>query len=192
MAHAGFSLVELVVVMAIMSILAAIFLSSGRTQQGERAVTNAAFDIAALIREAQAYGGGVKESTPSSGLYPPYGALAQPVSGTWVFKLFADENNNQKIDGTESVLGSYTLTGGITVQEFCFVGGSSPGCGASGNYSRLLVTFGPDTQDATIYHCNNGGNCNWQHTSAEIKLKTSDGTFARTVKVNSAGGVYVE
>lgn len=188
----GFTLIELVVVMAIVSILAGMLLYAGRTSQNERAVTNAAYEIASLMREAQTYGGGVRETTSTSDAFESYGVHVQQ-SDTRTVTLFADEGGDHDFEASkDSVVATKKLSGGIVMDDFCFTTGGSEAC-AGGNSRHATVTYGPNSQTAVITtFTNNGYNGATTRDQLRIIITDATGTFTRTVIADKTGLISVE
>lgn len=108
----GFSLLELMVTIGISAVMSAIIFFNYPAFNSNVSLRRTADNIALTIREAQAYGLGVRQFSPIGG-FPGYGVhftLATPKD----FVLYADGNHNSIYDK-----GAGTGCGGIDVTE-CF------------------------------------------------------------------------
>jgi prepilin-type N-terminal cleavage/methylation domain-containing protein len=126
----GFSLIEMMIVVALFTIITA-FALMNHSRFGENILTtNLAYDIALSLREAQSYGLSVRQNPLGGGAFD-IGYGIHFLSDT-SFVFFADRNGNKKYDGTSldgkcivdsnsECLKFYRLQGGNTVAFFCGV-----------------------------------------------------------------------
>ncbi len=160
----GLTLIELVVVIGIMAVLMAITLANYPEFGGAVSLNRVAQEIGLSIRQAQAYGLGVREITGTQ-QYPPYGIY---FSSPNEFILFADTNNGGAGNGlydpgdgcgsanTECVE-SYQLDGKNFISQLCTL---SPSGDCDQVVQDLSITFKRPEPEAYV------------HTSA-----TPDSTF---------------
>ncbi len=104
---AGFTIVELMVSISIMSVLLSLVLFNYRTFTNRLAVSGSAQELATTIRQTQSYRLAVQEVTPGSGDFTtPYGLhFTKPTTSglTQSYIIFADRNLNGQYDGSTSV-----------------------------------------------------------------------------------------
>lgn len=89
----AFTLVELLVVVAIIIIISGVMLANVNKFGGQTLLQNLAYDIALSVREAQVYGIAVQSTGTSGSLTPGYGmyfSMTDPVH----YHLFADTKNS--------------------------------------------------------------------------------------------------
>lgn len=189
----GFSLVELLVVIAIITFLAAAVLYTGRAQQGEREVTNAAYEIASHVRQAQTYGGATRETTNGSNVYDGYGVYIDSADPRKII-VFADANMDWKYEaGTDQLVATKTLSGGIVMKDFCVSSGGAETCASSnGNVRRVTVTYGQSKLPGFVTTFNNGNNDPQHYERLRIILADGGNMFTRNVLVDMSGLVSVE
>ncbi|MDE2021325.1 MAG: type II secretion system protein [Patescibacteria group bacterium] len=167
--HRGFSLVELLVVLAIMVIITTIALTSQSAFNKTLILANTAYDVALTLRSAETYGLGnrVAGSVANAG----YGIDFQKATpGSFI--LFADTSpqssnstachpnpdpsapnarpGNCVYDaGSGEKVTSYALGNGITISDFCAYQLSVWSC-ASGGLSSLDIIFSRPNPDPFI------------------------------------------
>lgn len=183
----GFSLIELLVVIAILIFVGSVLLYQGSGSQGDLEVTNAAYDVALLIREAQVYGGGVREGNQGSQNFNDSYGVGFLASIPTKAHLFIDSNSNQLFDAGE-LIKEVALPKRITVTNFC--GTLSTGvtkCSSTGDITSLLAVFVRPSPDAILV----GMPGNLFFASADITITGLEGK-TRTVNVLSTGQIAVE
>jgi len=157
----GFTLIELMVSLAIFAFMTAFLLAKYGTFNQSTLVTNLAYDAALTIRSAQSYGlnvlGTVSNSSTCTGqtgysagnpcFYYPYGvyfALSTPNQ----FILFADIDGTGKYDSGTSgeLISTYNMNHGYTIKSIC--AGTLTSCTPLS--SSLNITFKRPNPDAII------------------------------------------
>lgn len=156
----GFTLIELMVVLTIMTVLTGVILSSQSSFNKTLVLTNTAFDIALTMRSAATYGLSSRGSSIS--LNAGYG-LHFSNSSSGSFMLFSDisplpdaanchglppsgasapdaKPGNCVYDGASENISAYTIGNGITVSNFCAKSGSWS-CAQTGDLSSLDIVF---------------------------------------------------
>jgi prepilin-type N-terminal cleavage/methylation domain-containing protein len=188
--RAGFTLVELIVSIAI----AAIIITSIVIQQSQwndrLAVSTQAYELALMIRQAQVYSLGVREDTAGSGdkFNIGYGIYFDNGDNTQ-YIFFADRNNNQVYDNGEAIGDPIKLTGGVTIKDVC---GAFPKClySGSGPMRSADISFLRPDPKAAIGIYNNGGNKK-DGAPITIKLKSAGGSI-RSIVVQDNGQVSIQ
>jgi len=166
----GFTLIEMLVVLAITTILVGVVLFNYRSADSALIMRNLAYEVSLTIRQAQTYGLGVRDSQELNNAFDiAYGVqFTGPTSGEVndTFFLFADIYNdsagqerlcNQSDSSgpctsltSDEVLDSLSLTRQITFDEICGdpSAGGSEICLDAG--SPLNISFKRPNPDATI------------------------------------------
>ncbi|MBU1557670.1 prepilin-type N-terminal cleavage/methylation domain-containing protein [Patescibacteria group bacterium] len=146
----GFSLIELMVVMAIVTLITGITLFNHNTFSGGVALENLAYEIALAVRQAQFFGINVRAASTGAGGstfntgYGVYFNKANPTS----FILFADTNNDRFYSGSAEIVEVYTMKRGNQIKYLCVDGGcSSP---ETSSLEQLQITFVRPEPDAVI------------------------------------------
>jgi prepilin-type N-terminal cleavage/methylation domain-containing protein len=110
----GFTIIELVVTLAIFTIISAITLANFPGVGSRMNLELLANDVALLIRQAQVYGLGIKNV---SGIYPTYGVHVSSASS---LIFYYNKNGPAYYDPTNSgMIENYTFGSGETVEEIC-------------------------------------------------------------------------
>ena len=209
----GFTLVELVICVAIFVIMTALVVAKyGNFNQGVL-LTDTAYDIALVLHTAQNYGLSVHNAGAlggASNFQTAYGvdfnisssnvACGAMSSNYMNITLFADTNPlltqttapDHICTSYDTGVTSYAVTRGATVS--CLYAGAPPSgsqsavcaSGQSGYVTQLDITFLRPNPDATI--CAGASNCN--NPYGQITLRASDGSL-RTIGVYQNGQIVV-
>jgi prepilin-type N-terminal cleavage/methylation domain-containing protein len=184
---AGFTLIELMVVIVIATVLMTAIVVQQSKWNDQLTVNTQNYELALMIRQAQVYSLGVREDKSGSGdkFNVGYGIyFSQNNTNQYIF--FADRNKNQKYDSGEAIE-TKVFNRGVTIKDVCgknrcFFTGGGPLQQAS------VMFFRPDT-DAIISLLNNGGN-SVDVPPILVTLK-SVGNRTSSVKVESNGRVSI-
>lgn len=179
----GFSLVEMLSVLAIFAVLMSIVIFNYNKFTYETILTNMAYDVALSLREAQIYGVSVKsEGGQTPGFAVPYGIQFLGGSNSNFF-LFADSDRDDTMDGqgcSEECVTAYTLQRNIQITNTRLKIGN--GCPAQQN-GLSIVFRRPDPEP---YFSSNSNAI----THAQITLTAPNGSV-RYVIVSKNGQIYV-
>ena len=144
----GFSLVELIVVVAIFGVITVIVLVGHASFRSSIILGNLAYDVALSVRQAQSFGLGVRGfGTGTEQFNVAYGIHFDSGSNN-SYILFVDQNRNGQYDGVSELIQLFTLARGYTIGNFC--GGFSTGgekCGPL-NLNFLDIVFDRPEPDA--------------------------------------------
>lgn len=207
----GFSLVEMMVVLAIITIITTVTLLGHSNFDRSLLITDAAYSMALSVREMQTFGlssrtyGGVQDAgyglhvsaaTPASytlfadtnatgsGAYCPSGAAGTPEekAGNCIYTA-----------GSDGVVQSYTLTRGFRISNFC---GKDTGgvrrCSNDGYLTSLSLVFRRPDTDSILNAQRSSPSGSWiRLTSAEVYLSTGDGASTRAICISSVGQISV-
>lgn len=153
----GFTLVELIVVMAIAVTLITALVVQQNKWNDSLTVNTQAYELVLMIRQAQIYSLGVREYRPGSGdkFDIGYGVYFDSDHSRYIF--FADKNGNKIYDASlgESVEVK-TFTRGVTIDKICGLRSGVETC-ASPLDSVNASFFRPEPK-AIIVFSNSGGN----------------------------------
>lgn len=199
---AGFSLIELMVVLAIIAVVSSVVLTSASRFDKSVVLTNLAYQVALTIREAQMAGVNVRafENSGSQTFDVGYGVHfysensdgSRNTTGYIMFADILDENgqgdyeyNGDESGGAEFV--SKYLTGrGNTIEKFCGkLGGTSEVCSKTSGFDYLNVVFVRPNPEANFV-----SSLGAPFRSVIIYIKAPDGS-RRTVEIESTGQISV-
>jgi prepilin-type N-terminal cleavage/methylation domain-containing protein len=185
----GFTLVELLMVIGIMSMLTAALVFQHRRFDSSTLLRSLAYNVALSVRQAQVYGTSVRQF--GSSFSYSYGVYFS--AGNYYY-LFADVDNDKvrKADGTEDVQ-RFTIGTGYSIAKFCgtVVSGGTPGSHCSTDASpitSLTVYFRRPNPDALF----SSSASSEVYSDVYIQLLgPTGGTDTRGVTVTSTGQISV-
>lgn len=184
----GFTILELIVVIAIMAIMTAIILYNNQDLNSSLLVSNTAYEINLIIREAQVYGLGVKAggNTQADFRYSQgvHFDLAYP---TQVI-IFSDSNNSGNYNTGEEIQ-SYNITNKRAGQilSICSPTGNGTGCDPLPPEAdnKLDILFKRPNPEPVFSAGGANGRVN-------INLGSiSDSNFCRSVIVEKTGAIQI-
>lgn len=168
----AFTLVEMVVVLAIGAILIAVVIFNYKDADSALIMRNLAYEVSLTVRQAQTYGLGVKESSEENDAFDhAYGVqFTHPTANVFndTFYLFSDIYNdtsdkeyrcNQSDSsgactsaGGDEVIDALSLTRQITFQSMCghLLSDGSSVCTNSGSNNVVNISFKRPNPDAVI------------------------------------------
>ena len=185
----GFSMLELVVVIAIMVTVSSIVLANYPGFNERLTARQRAEEIASNVRQAQAYGLGVKEFVPND--FPGYGVYFES-SVTDSYVLFADSVRNLTYDLLSSEkIKDLPILGNVRIYDLCANQKQLP-AGSCGLTSLTVVYTRPTPivilKGGSSPSCAGVGG-SW--CDIEVKIRGSRGT-TRTVVIWLSGQISVE
>ena len=181
----GFTVVELLVTMAILLLFSGIGLSQYRAFSLNSDFANTGENIVFALREAQVYGAGGKRTdgagcgTPVSLFNCAYGVNF--VNGSGSYNFFVDTNGNSVMDAGESIQ-TILLGSGATITSLLCVRPSSTG--PCVNYAS--ITFKRPSPDALIIETSGVPSY-----LDGVDITISNGIKTTTVKISSAGQISI-
>lgn len=197
----GFTLVELLVSIAIVSVILGIVISNQSTYTDGIALTNLADEIGLRMAQAQAYGVAVKEFSPGSSEFSAsYGLTFSLLdSGSdKAYLSFADRNGNQIYDGdwlcpiggASECLGRTNITRGNQIDSLCVV--TTFGADLCNVGGRIDVSFTrPSTATRLLFFDPQGQQYSPTDVAgAKIVLRSPKGT-TRAVAIYNTGQVSI-
>jgi prepilin-type N-terminal cleavage/methylation domain-containing protein len=200
----GFTLMELMIVIAIASILMTTVVVQQRKWDDNLSVSIQAFDLGMTIRQAQIYGLGAKEDNAGSEgdkFNVGYGVdvnLGNSGDNTrYIF--FADRNNNKIYDAGEGIGNPTIFTKGVTISRICgirsFNGTQRCSTGVGNNYPKQadVVFLRPAPGNTEIFMNGNGNILSGSNTLIPpyvIDVESANGKVS-TITVNANGQVSI-
>lgn len=200
----GFTLVEMLVVLAIIIMITAIVINGQSTYNRSILLTDTAYTVAYSIRQAQSLGL-ASRGTSAGGSVISNAGYGVRFAGTTGYTIFADiggvdvlstavcpigvtgtpeaKPGNCKYDsGTDRIVQSYTFSRGYTIGNICGKSGSTLTCSLS---SLDVVFMRPETRAILI------GPSNQSFTCAEVHVRPPTGSEIRVVRVSQLGEISV-
>ncbi|MBX2866616.1 prepilin-type N-terminal cleavage/methylation domain-containing protein [Candidatus Kaiserbacteria bacterium] len=181
----GFTLVELLVSMAVMLVILATSLFRFNTFDSEILLKTLSYDVALSVRQAQSYSLNV---LGTSGTFDsPYGVSFTPGSKNYPLFLYGGSETRPRYDGDASVLDMYQLSRRFEVVDVCVVRSSTEYC----DIDRLDVSFRRPEFTALFYAEGYSEVQNAQIESASIDIQSSEGGPVGTIEVGYTGYITV-
>ncbi|MEN9614164.1 MAG: hypothetical protein RLZZ347_471 [Candidatus Parcubacteria bacterium] len=207
----GFTLVELMVVVAIFGVLTTIVLYKNTDFNNSFLLTDVAYDVALTIRQAQVYGLNVKNSgkgtATQSGFNSGYGVYLDVntiLNNSLLFfaDVFPDPSvsvpnptsGNYSYDGQNELINTFALTKGYKISWFCATtttGTDYCSNNAVNNLRKLAIVFVRPNPDAIITDNTGSVPPAVSYSSATIRITSPDGLKSKTVKVTTAGQINI-
>jgi prepilin-type N-terminal cleavage/methylation domain-containing protein len=182
-AFRAFTIIELLVVMAIFSVISLLILANHSKFNSSVLLGSLAYNIALSIREAQVYGLSVQ--TFNADFQVGYGIHV--TTGTQ-YLFFADTNASDRYESaTDSILQTYSVGQGHTIERFCGVktDGSEECSDSATPITHLDILFFRPNPDAIISADNPG-----LYSGGKIVVASPSGE-TRTITVESTGQISV-
>ena len=190
--HQGFTLVELLVVCAIMVVVGAIIFASNNKFGGQVLLQNLAYDVALSVRQAQVYGISVQRF---NGAFNYAYGMHFDTSTPTAYNLFADVNANGLYAAGEDVAPSpYSIGRAYSILRLCAPAGSDLACTGGTVVTKLDIVFIRPEPDAWIssgsVSCvpRTGTNC---RASSRVVLQSPRGD-KMSLKVFANGQIAVD
>lgn len=121
----GFTLAELLVSVAIFTVITTVSVFNYSSFNSSVALTNLAYEIALSVRQAQFYGITVKQSVSTGNFDSGYGVHFD--ANTTTYTLFEDRNKNHLYESANESLETYAIRRGNRIGKLC-AGGTTLDC----------------------------------------------------------------
>lgn len=204
----GFSLPELIIVIAIFVIISSVALFNQGKLSSDVLITNMAYEVGLAIREAQVYGIGVRGDDSGASFNGQYGAHFSIQDDTSIRQILVYGDKNDDFiyaPGEEKSIYSFENRRGNRITALC-VGDLPTGVacdtdaaksqGSEGQNYRvdwLDIVFKRPNPSALIYGPSaSGGGSEQKFGRAYVVLNSLDGLDCRVVIVESTGQIRVE
>lgn len=206
-ASSGFSLVELMVAIAIFMIITSILVVSQRSFGGSLLITNLAYDVALTIRQAQVYGISVRKVAgvvdPVEQFNRSYGIHMALNDGYYI--LFADADDNNKYDtAANSATGClasppsghfpecvsfFKIEKGNYIKQFC-ANTDCAGLSTNEKIDTLEILFHRPEPEPTVRGYKSGSS-GGSYSSASVVVASPSG-LTKTICVSPAGQISIK
>jgi len=196
----GFTLVELMVSIAIFIVMTMLFLIKNGQYNDNVMLTNLSYDVALAIREAQSDALNVKFSTTTGSLADGYkygygvSFDLTTTANQGKFTFFADNpsaGNQFFYDNSDTIIKTYNIKNGNLISGFCVTSSTScvpakPFSVSSINYNNVVISFLRPDAKSHIRVVAAGPDFNY----AKIELKSPTGATSSVV-VRKTGQIIV-
>lgn len=197
---AGFSLVELLVTIAVMGMVAGMVFTQRASFSQSISLKNVTQEIAVAIRQAQVYG----TASRGSGLNDDYqdftygmyfdtdDAFVGDAPLNQQFRMFRDDDGDDGDEGYESgdtLIEAYQLPSNMRVLYLCLNGTFGDTSCSSDDRNHLVIRFSRPHPDAVLTNKNGD---DFSHDTAVIVVEEIDSGNQRKVIIQSSGYITVE
>jgi prepilin-type N-terminal cleavage/methylation domain-containing protein len=191
----GFTLIELMVTMSIVTVIMSVVLFSYSKFIDRLALNSATQEMAIAIRQAQSYGLNVKEAAAGGGQFASaYGIFVDPQNDPTHYTIFVDTFANKTYDAGAGACGTsttecvekVTIRDGVQITKICDAYGS---CFNNSSGKSVSITFLRPNPNADINLTDAAGNIvsGGSESSVAIILTSPQGNRA-ILGVESLGG----
>lgn len=192
----GFTIVEMIVVVAIIGVLLSTYLLNRQGGIDTVELDSAAYEAALVMRTAQTMGSNGRvhiDAAHPDGHVVPYGIYIVP--NTQSFLVFADEDISLSYTSGEDTVGMYnTPTQKVRIGKFCVSDqeGNTPECSDEKGYVSLHIAYArPDvTPFFSVYR--SGNNLVGKNYKQAIIYLVSDAGDEQGIVVDAEGLIYVK
>lgn len=187
----GFTLVEMLAVLAIFAILSSVILWNHRGFDNTVVLTSLAHDVALSIRQGQVYGISVRGDDTRGGRFNALGyGVHFDLGDRTRYILFADEGNPGDKDYSSNIdttITTYTLTNGYRIKGIYYT--DSSGEHSLGLTKKLSIVF--TRPNPTAFFKSDGIIQNWLQVRIEIE-PINNPSASRSVVVSRMGQISVK
>jgi len=206
---AGFTLVELLVVIVIMSLITLVFLNRQSKFDSATIMRSLAYSVALSVRQAQVYGVSVRPTATGAANFSAAHGLHFSSATPSSYIIFADQKDsagnrdNAYTAAQDTVDQTFTLGGGYRITELCAVNslgrrctGANDSSGPPGSISSLVILFVRPNPDAQIFAYKNDGTpllvggVPETYSSAYVQISSVNGD-TRFIAITNTGQVSV-
>lgn len=202
-AQGGFSLVELLISLAIITVITAMVIVRFTAFDSNVLLKSLAYEVAATVRDAQVYSVSVARNAALGGdaYSTTYGVTFSSGASTYTFFGYSDKDirnmsNSYAIPEYGAVVGgtalthdilTYTMGGKMRIKEICTTTGGTETCGAT----RVDVSFRRPEYKALVNRVPVLSTPNEDIESVKIKLDSPNGANVWMVEVSRLGQITV-
>ncbi len=153
----GFTLLELIVSLAIFTLLTTTLLVKNAQYKGTTVITNLAYEMALTIRQAQVYGINVRQFDSSifTGAYGVHftraGNETTEYNPRTIFRIFADKNGDGHYTDLREDVEKITLRNGNIVYQYCVLMDTDRYCPESNVNGSFDIMFKRPSPEAKFY-----------------------------------------
>ena len=187
----GYSIVELIVVVAIFLIITSVVLINQNKFSSDINLNNAAYELSLAIRKAQVYGLSVRGESGLSNSFDSAFGMSFDSDSTKSFIFFSDSVGDDGVytEGSDSKISTFVLENGTYISGLCTYRGNSANCVE--DLEKIYITFKRPNPEAIIKD-NKSDNTegNNVRSRAEITISSALGHKTKKVIVTNTGQIY--
>jgi prepilin-type N-terminal cleavage/methylation domain-containing protein len=197
----AFTIVELLVSIAIIAVISAISFWNSRAFSDSVAVTSVAEDVSLAIRDAQNYGSSVRESSVGSNTFNLGYGIDFDVNHPTFIVVFVDKNSNHVYDDDNGIpcdnspgdecVEKIFLRDQVTMTSACIVNSSNSVICPAG-WNSVQVSFLRPILDATINAVNGTSVVAGGPYAGSVMTFSSPLGKIKTIHINATGQVSVQ
>ncbi|KKU67539.1 MAG: hypothetical protein UX89_C0014G0009 [Parcubacteria group bacterium GW2011_GWA2_47_16] len=205
----GFSLIELVVAMAIFVTISSVLVVSQRRFGGNTLITNLAYDVALTMRQAQVYGISVrrvKAVSDPEGIAQFERSYGIHIGTAGYYILFADADNDKKYNtasnsatgclsspssGLPECVSFFKIEHGNYIKQFCGGADCYYGPLASNAIDRLEVLFHRPEPEPTVKGYKSGALVSGDYGSASVMV-SSPQMATKSICISATGQMSIK
>ncbi len=190
--QAGFTLMELLIVLAIFTVIMSVALFNQAGLSSSVLVTNLAYETALAIREAQTYGISVRASSAVNDPFDKgYGVYFEMNSPDRIV-VFGDANNDKIFSDTAELQSLYEIKNqrGNKIKSISYT--NSGALTTLGSSDRLSIMFKRPNPEAAFYKIDTSGGLTPLTGPIKIIVGNTENTNCRAVVVEITGQIRVE
>ena len=183
----GFTLVELLVSIAIFTVITTVSVFSNSQFNGGILLTNLAYEMALTIRQAQFYGITVRQG--GLGDFDSGYGVSINLNNPTSYVLFEDKNRN-RVFNTNEELEIFTIQRGNRIAKICVRGDCTQSSHFENSVDISFIRPNPDTY-ITVAGTGSCGTSGALCPKADICISSPGGNYRRIV-VERTGQIYVK
>ncbi len=191
--HNGFTLAELIIVIAIIAIISTLTLFNNAKLNSSVLLSNTAYEISLIIRDAQVSGIGSKvrldggvATTSNQGVYIDISNNAEQII------FFADKNSDNQYDiGEENQIYNIENKRAGKILSICTLTGAQNETCSTSNISELNILFKRPNPEAYFYY-KNGANLEPHLTGYAVINIGFDGGECKSIVVYKTGAIQID
>ena len=201
--RAGFTLVELMVVITIMLIITSISFYNYTAFRSQTLISSLAYDISLAIRQAQLYGVSgrgtdasitpISATSDLSGFTYAYGVSFDAINNPTQFKIFADTNGDgfyTAIPSDETVQ-TYALQAGTKISSVCVTSNSV--CAAADTVRGPVAILFKRPESRILVSYTSGGVTHSEvlNMTVQITVQSSDHSLSKVITISPLGQISI-
>lgn len=186
----GFTLVELIVVIGIMSIIMVLVVFNSRNLNDDLALKAASSEVSLALRQAQNYGITVKQGVTN--FNDPFGAVLDLTRPSEII-IYSDINNNRIYDTSGEFREKILILGGIRINKLCSVDSfNTLTCPTPSAQYMTLTYVRPNPEPIINFVNSSNASLGGSWKKVYIELVSPKGKISYVVTDSSSGQITIQ